>query len=55
MIGTWLQNDLKSIHATHPIVVLIDESGDANFLLRILDCSDSDAPQFLALSLVDLN
>lgn len=32
MIGTWLQNDLKSIHATHPVVVLIDESGDANFL-----------------------
>jgi hypothetical protein len=55
MIDTWLKNDLKSIYATHPIVVLIDESGDANFLLRILDSSNSYAPQFLALSQIDLN
>ena len=48
MIDTWLQNDLNSIFATHPVVVLIDESGDAQFLLRLLEqaytvyCAHSD-------------
>ena len=48
MIDTWLQNDLNSIFATHPVVVLIDESGDAHFLLHLLEqaytvyCANSD-------------
>ncbi len=37
MIDTWLQNDLNSIFATHPVVVLIDESGDEQFLLRLIE------------------
>ena len=48
MIDTWLQNDLNSIFAAHPIVVLIDESGDGHFLLPLLEkayavyCANSD-------------
>ncbi len=48
MIDTWLKKDLECIFETHPIVVLIDESGDAHFLLRLLEqaytvyCANSD-------------
>ena len=51
MIDTWLQNDLKSIFTTHPVAVLIDESGDAHFLLRILEqdytvyCANSETEE----------
>ncbi|MGZ4042330.1 MAG: PglZ domain-containing protein, partial [Bacteroidia bacterium] len=37
MIDTWLKNDLNAIFETYPISVLIDESGDAEFLLRMLE------------------
>lgn len=37
MIDTWLKNDLKLIYEKHPVAVLIDESGDAEFLLRTVE------------------
>ncbi|MGE6359800.1 hypothetical protein [Psychrobacter glacincola] len=40
MIDTWFKKDLSRIHEKHPVVVFIDESGDAEFLLKSLG-SDS--------------
>jgi len=37
MIDTWLKNDLGKIFSRHPVAVLIDESGDAEFLLGVID------------------
>jgi len=37
MIDTWLRNDLKLIFEKHPVAVFIDESGDAEFLLRTVE------------------
>lgn len=37
MIDTWFNNDIAQIHNTHPVSVFIDERGDAEFLLKILD------------------
>ena len=37
MIDIWFKNDLQSIFETHPIAVFIDESGDAEFLLRTVE------------------
>ncbi len=37
MIDTWLKNDLNQIYEKHPVVVLIDESGDAEFLLSTVE------------------
>ena len=34
MIDLWFKNDLQSIFEKHPVAVFIDESGDAEFLLR---------------------
>lgn len=41
MIDTWFKNDLKCILAQHPVAVFIDESGEADFLLKSLknDCT----------------
>ena len=41
MIDTWFKEDLKSILAQHPVAVFIDESGEADFLLKSLksDCT----------------
>lgn len=59
MIDTWLQNDLNSIFTTHPVAVLIDESGDANFLLRILEhdytvfCANSEIEELHVKYLIE--
>ena len=37
MIDTWLKIDLEKIYELHSIAVLIDESGDAEFLLSNLE------------------
>lgn len=37
MIDVWIKTDLDKIFTTHPVAVLIDESGDAEFLLKILE------------------
>ncbi len=37
MIDIWLKKDLQSIYDRHSVVVFIDESGDAEFLLKFLD------------------
>ncbi len=34
MIDKWFKNDLQSIYANHSVAVFIDESGDAEFLLK---------------------
>lgn len=34
MIDSWFKNDLQSIFDTHSVAVFIDESGDAEFLLK---------------------
>lgn len=34
MIDIWFKNDLQDIHANHSVAVFIDESGDAEFLLK---------------------
>ena len=34
MIDIWFKKDLKQIFEKHPVAVFIDESGDAEFLLR---------------------
>lgn len=41
MIDTWFKKDLQHTLAQHPVVVFIDESGDAEFLLKSLqnDCT----------------
>lgn len=41
MIDTWFKEDLKSILAQHPVAVFIDESSEADFLLKSLksDCT----------------
>ena len=36
MIDQWFKKDLQSIFEKHPVAVFIDESGDAEFLLRIV-------------------
>jgi hypothetical protein len=36
MIDQWFKNDLQVIYASHSVAVFIDESGDAEFLLKIL-------------------
>ncbi len=59
MIDTWLQNDLNNIFAAHPVAVLIDESGDANFLLRILEqdytvyCANSEIEELHVKYLIE--
>jgi hypothetical protein len=37
MIDAWLKRDLEQIFEKHPVAVLIDESGDAEFLLKTID------------------
>ncbi|NGX85344.1 hypothetical protein [Aequorivita sp. KMM 9714] len=37
MIDNWFKKDLEKIYKNHQIVVFVDESGDANFLLDKLD------------------
>ncbi len=37
MIDAWLKSDLGKIFEKHPVAVLIDESGDAEFLLNTID------------------
>jgi hypothetical protein len=37
MIDQWFKNDLQSIFNTHPVAVFIDESGDAEFLLKTVE------------------
>ena len=37
MIDTWFKNDLQSIFDTHSVAVFIDESGDAEFLLKTIE------------------
>ena len=37
MIDAWLKSDLDKIFNNHPIAVFIDESGDAEFLLKTID------------------
>ena len=59
MIDTWLQNDLNNIFATHPVAVLIDESGDANFLLQTLEqdytvyCANSEIEELHVKYLIE--
>jgi len=36
MIDQWFKNDLENIYANHTVAVFIDESGDAEFLLKTL-------------------
>ena len=36
MIDMWFKNDLQDIYARHSVAVFIDESGDAEFLLKTL-------------------
>ncbi len=37
MIDIWFKKDLQSIFEKHPVAVFIDESGDAEFLLRTVE------------------
>jgi len=37
MIDQWFKNDLRSIFDHHSVTVLIDESGDAEFLLKVVE------------------
>lgn len=37
MIDVWFKKDLQSIYDTHPVAVFIDESGDADFLLKSVE------------------
>jgi hypothetical protein len=37
MIDSWFKNDLQNIYATHSVAVFIDESGDAEFLLKTIE------------------
>ena len=37
MIDQWFKNDLQNIYEQHTVAVFIDESGDAEFLLKILE------------------
>ncbi|MBN1546920.1 MAG: PglZ domain-containing protein [Syntrophaceae bacterium] len=37
MIDTWFKNDLEKVYETHPVAVFIDESGDAEFLLKTVE------------------
>lgn len=37
MIDQWFKNDIQSILADHPVAVFIDESGDAEFLLKTVE------------------
>lgn len=37
MIDMWFKKDLQSIYDTHPVAVFIDESGDADFLLKSVE------------------
>jgi len=59
MIDTWLQNDLNNIFAAHSVAVLIDESGDASFLLRILEqnytvyCANSEIEELHVKYLIE--
>ena len=36
MIDLWFKKDLQDIYASHSVAVFIDESGDAEFLLKTL-------------------
>ncbi|MDV6341094.1 hypothetical protein R2103_04835 [Nitrosomonas sp. Is24] len=36
MIDQWFKNDLRDIYASHSVAVFIDESGDAEFLLKTI-------------------
>jgi hypothetical protein len=36
MIDQWFKHDLQNIYASHSVAVFIDESGDADFLLKTL-------------------
>ena len=36
MIDQWFKHDLQDIYEQHTVGVFIDESGDAEFLLKIL-------------------
>ncbi|HHB1208250.1 TPA: hypothetical protein ACOAXH_003251, partial [Vibrio cholerae] len=40
MIDTWFKEDLARILEQHPVAIFIDESGEAEFLLKSLkrDC-----------------
>jgi hypothetical protein len=37
MIDQWFKNDLRDIYASHSVAVFIDESGDAQFLLKTIE------------------
>jgi len=37
MIDIWFKNDLQDIYASHSVAVFIDESGDAEFLLKTVE------------------
>ena len=37
MIDQWFKNDLRDIYARHSVAVFIDESGDAEFLLKTVE------------------
>ena len=37
MIDIWFKNDLRDIYEQHTVAVFIDESGDAEFLLKTLE------------------
>lgn len=37
MIDMWFKNDLRDIYASHSVAVFIDESGDAEFLLKTVE------------------
>ena len=37
MIDSWFKKDLEQIYEKHSVVVFIDESGDAEFLLKTID------------------
>ena len=37
MIDQWFKHDLQDIYEQHTVAVFIDELGDAEFLLKILE------------------
>lgn len=37
MIDTWFKKDLQQIHDSQSVVVFVDESGDAEFLLKVVE------------------
>lgn len=39
MIDTWFKEDLLKIFAQHPVAVFVDESGEADFLLKALSAN----------------